>query len=573
MTYEEQRAAFDAAEAAREAEELALFEAAEAERLAEFEAEEAAREIAELEEFEAEQARLEAEHYALEELLKPGAEAAHEKAEDDRYEQFKLDEAAREAEEKAEHWRLEKIRRDEDEAEWNRIEQDREDNWETSAEYLAYLENLRLWNLNRDRLIEEFGGDEEAWETAWDQYQEDLTAYNTALLQYQSDLAAYNAAKAAHEIALAAWQLQRDAVEDGSLKEFTVAINGNIGRNNASNDFNGNGTFNISTGISLARVSENSNIFRLTVSSGASQGSFTIIERSTGNVYNFSVIGEGVHEFTFTHANGNVMTQSDINGFELRGGFVSDNMPVLTVNAPNAPTAPTNDPGARPTFNEPGDKPEPPEFVAEEFEFSGFEPFIFNGETFVRAPFNFNPAVFEGDTFAFIEGEFVPGTFTFIPGTFEYIFVPDIPTTVVEPEPVDPIEEIVDEEAPDEPAEDEPAEDVVAEEAPAEDVVVADVVVADVVAAEAVADDEDPVEDELEFEIDDAPVPLAFAPPEVDDYVPGIEIPDAPVPLANLPAGEVAGFITTGLILATLIAAVVGNSIRKMRTEEADEEA
>jgi len=34
---------------------------------------------------------------------------------------------------------------------------------------------------------------------------------------------------------------------------------------------------------------------------------------------------------------------------------------------------------------------------------------------------------------------------------------------------------------------------------------------------------------------------------------------------------EVAGFITTGLILASLIAAVVGNSIRKMRTEEVDD--
>jgi hypothetical protein len=64
------------------------------------------------------------------------------------------------------------------------------------------------------------------------------------------------------------------------------------------------------------------------------------------------------------------------------------------------------------------------------------------------------------------------------------------------------------------------------------------------------------------------PVPYAEAPPEVDDYVPVMVIEDAPVPLAAMPgAGDVAGFITTGLILASLIAAVVGNSIRKMRTE------
>jgi len=41
------------------------------------------------------------------------------------------------------------------------------------------------------------------------------------------------------------------------------------------------------------------------------------------------------------------------------------------------------------------------------------------------------------------------------------------------------------------------------------------------------------------------------------------------VPLAAMPdIVEVAGFIATGIILASLIAAVVGNSIRKMRTED-----
>jgi len=37
--------------------------------------------------------------------------------------------------------------------------------------------------------------------------------------------------------------------------------------------------------------------------------------------------------------------------------------------------------------------------------------------------------------------------------------------------------------------------------------------------------------------------------------------------------GEIAGFFTTGLILTALIAAIIGNSIRKMRTvEQPDEE-
>jgi len=80
-----------------------------------------------------------------------------------------------------------------------------------------------------------------------------------------------------------------------------------------------------------------------------------------------------------------------------------------------------------------------------------------------------------------------------------------------------------------------------------------------------------PVEGAPVFEIDGTPVPLAFTPPAVADSVPTIIIEDAPVPLAALPgSGEIAGFITTGLILASLIAAVVGNSIRKMRTEETE---
>jgi len=58
----------------------------------------------------------------------------------------------------------------------------------------------------------------------------------------------------------------------------------------------------------------------------------------------------------------------------------------------------------------------------------------------------------------------------------------------------------------------------------------------------------------------------------VDDYEATIVIEDPAVPLAPPELGEVAGFITTGLILASMIAAVVGNSIRKMRTEDTEEE-
>ena len=81
-----------------------------------------------------------------------------------------------------------------------------------------------------------------------------------------------------------------------------------------------------------------------------------------------------------------------------------------------------------------------------------------------------------------------------------------------------------------------------------------------------------PDDEPVIFEIPDMATPLA-APPVPDDLQAMTIIEDPAVPLAQ-PAdlGEVAGFLTTGLILATLIAAVVGNSIRKMRTEEVIEE-
>jgi len=75
------------------------------------------------------------------------------------------------------------------------------------------------------------------------------------------------------------------------------------------------------------------------------------------------------------------------------------------------------------------------------------------------------------------------------------------------------------------------------------------------------------------IDIVDEPVPLAppDTPAEPDDFV-TLTIEEPEVPLAPPITGEVAGFVTTGIIMAALIAAVIGNSIRKMRTEETEEQ-
>jgi hypothetical protein len=73
------------------------------------------------------------------------------------------------------------------------------------------------------------------------------------------------------------------------------------------------------------------------------------------------------------------------------------------------------------------------------------------------------------------------------------------------------------------------------------------------------------------IELNNDIIPLAPSPLPTE-YKTFTTVKDPLIPLAKaIDTGEVAGFITTGLILATLIAAVVGNSIRKMRTEETED--
>ena len=105
-------------------------------------------------------------------------------------------------------------------------------------------------------------------------------------------------------------------------------------------------------------------------------------------------------------------------------------------------------------------------------------------------------------------------------------------------------------------------EDIIVTEEPAPDT---EVIAAPPVAAPVAATAEDVV-----INIDDYIVPLARV-PAADEYQASIVIEDNLVPLARHDVGEVAGFVTTGIILASLIAAVVGNSIRKMRTVETEE--
>jgi hypothetical protein len=69
--------------------------------------------------------------------------------------------------------------------------------------------------------------------------------------------------------------------------------------------------------------------------------------------------------------------------------------------------------------------------------------------------------------------------------------------------------------------------------------------------------------DDFYFELDDVPVPLASFPDEVET----LELVDTPVPLSAMPntgVADVGTVFTSGLFIATLIAAVTSHSIRKM---------
>jgi hypothetical protein len=78
-----------------------------------------------------------------------------------------------------------------------------------------------------------------------------------------------------------------------------------------------------------------------------------------------------------------------------------------------------------------------------------------------------------------------------------------------------------------------------------------------------------PADDDDEIYIFDEEVPLAYIP---EDY---ITITEMPVPLSGMPQtglAEMMDVMTTGLVLASLLAACVGTAIRRMKTEKQEDE-
>jgi hypothetical protein len=142
-----------------------------------------------------------------------------------------------------------------------------------------------------------------------------------------------------HEKELEEWEEFQQGVKDGTKSAFTAEHVGNVGRNNASNDFNGNGSHEIVPGITLRRNADGS--FSFNVTSNAPQGSVDVTVRATGDVMRFAIVGEGNHSFTFVNANGIPVSQSDMNGFGVSAYTRNPNQrPVFGLYPPDAPNTP-----------------------------------------------------------------------------------------------------------------------------------------------------------------------------------------------------------------------------------------
>lgn len=291
----------------------------------------------------------------------------------------------------------------------------------------------------------------------------------------------------------------------------SITLVGNIGRNNANNDWNGSQPLTLSPGVVLSGGGNAP--LTLTVSANAAPGTITIIFRATGDV--FDVVVNGAGSFGFG-------PQSSSNGFQigtftLWGEWV-DGEPVPVTEYVPGEAITEYVPGAPITTYVPG---------APIMEFEQGAPIM----------------QWQWQT----GGEEFTVWIVTIPVITDPIDPPEDP--IVPTEPVDP----TDPTDPTGPTPEETPEPVVA-------------------AATDPLPPTDPPTDggETEEVVDITPMPVPLdAPQDLETIV----MQPQDVPLAPPPVAEVAGFITTGLILASLIAAVVGNSIRKMRAEEEPEEA
>jgi len=442
--------------------------------------------------------------------------------------------------------------------------------------YAKYESDRAEWLNGYDPTSQEYLDALAAWEAkmevrgiALDKYVEAKAAYEAAQKDHNEAVDAYNAKEAAYEEALKEWQDFMDNL--GTDGPNTVVRVDGIKQPLAEmgSSLNGNFSEEIAPGVTLYRNNSN-NTFGLSVSEDAQQGTI-VLQLKNGNTYShFTISINQAGEYTNFDLK---VSQSESSGFGIVGKtfmgmpVFGENPPSFDEIAPNAPDQgePPEPPQVR--GEEPG-APDKPDLVLKDvpgFQFS-FDPF--NGEDGLTPPEIagneiqhtwFRPPVRSAiDDLLDLLGKEIPEIKAAegeLPefggdddggddgdgggdGGDEPIDDPDV-TTVL---PLAVEDEIVTEE---------PTPDIEVIAAPPAAVPVA-------VTAEV-----------MEIDIDDFIVPLART-PDADEYQATIVIEDSLVPLAQPAVGEVAGFITTGIILASLIAAVVGNSIRKMRTVETE---
>jgi len=449
-----------------------------------------------------------------------------------------------------------------------------------------YLEALAQWKLEM-----------EARGIAEEDYLEALAAFRAAQSAHNTAMEEFRTREAEHEIALKEWE---DFIESiGSGGPNTVVRTNNVKElPGMGSSLNGNFNEEIAPGVTLYR-NTNDNTFGLIVSEDAQQGTI-VLQLKSGNSFSHFTISIN-QAGTFTNFNLGV-SQSESSGFGIVARTFMDkpvfgeNPPVFNEYPPDPldQGPPPPQPEARGEEPVEPDKPELrlddiPEFVFSGTPFEGEDsltPPEIPDESVEHDPFDLMPMLTIVDLNA-LEGEAAPGI---IDPDGE---LPDEPVEEDDDDDDEPIDDDDDDDEPidDEPADDEPADDEPVDEYPVDgpgsgDPVVAaaitappEPVPADATApapadvpATAPAPADAPADAPAVFEIPDTAAPLT-ASPVPDDYQSLTIIEDPAVPLA-MPAdlGEVAGFLTTGLVLATLIAAVVGNSIRKMRTEEVEEE-
>jgi len=459
-----------------------------------------------------------------------------------------------------------------------------------------------------------------------DKYESLLKAFEEAQKAHNEAMAAFKEREDAHKDALKEWQDYQDGIADGSIKPYTAEVIDNIPGNRISNDFNGNGTWTHGDGFpnipGVTFYRGTGNTFILDVKEGAPQGEFSFGVRGTGDIWKITVSGVGKHEITFG-------PQSANNGFG-NASFTSYDKPTFGENPPpfneTAPKPPEQGPPPKmPEYRgeEPKEpqQPTPPDLDLEEPEENDFE--RENGGEPID-PEELPEVIPQVDHPAYVPPTLNPDR----PGPLVDNDPPDVTPQLPDPElPEDPDDEDPDDEDPDdedpddedpddedpddEDPDDEDPDDEDPDDEDPDDEDPDDEDPDDEDPDDEDPDDEDPDDEDpadpvdpvdpgpgilvipppppapvpppappadpvevpvAEFEIPDLATPLAAPPVEPDDLGALTIIEDPGIPLAPPAMGEVAGFLTTGLILATLIAAVVGNSIRKMRTEEQVEE-